>query len=69
MTWMPDHGSAPRSRRHNSSPRSNHRPDRADDLGYDGVERHQRSTQPQLGIPRILGRRARWVGVRLRRET
>ncbi|MEU6232347.1 hypothetical protein [Kitasatospora sp. NPDC047058] len=69
MTWMPDRGSAPRGRRHNSSQRSGHRPDWADDLGYDGVDRRQRSARRQLGIPHILGRRARWVGARLRRET
>ncbi|MFI6850463.1 hypothetical protein OG535_18225 [Kitasatospora sp. NBC_00085] len=69
MTWMPDRGSAPRGRSHNSSQRSGHRPDWTDDLGYDGVDRRQRSAQQELGIPRILGRRARWVGARLRRET
>ncbi|MER8103154.1 hypothetical protein [Kitasatospora sp. NPDC094016] len=70
MTWMPDRGGAPRARRHNSSQRSAHRPDWADDLGYDGPDRRPRPAQrQQLGIPRILGRRARWVGARLRRET
>ncbi|MEU9073518.1 hypothetical protein ACFYUY_14380 [Kitasatospora sp. NPDC004745] len=69
MTWMPDRGGAPRAQRQNSSQRSAHRPDRADDLGFDGLDRRQRPAQRQLGIPRILGRRARWVGARLRRET
>ncbi|MFJ9946616.1 hypothetical protein [Kitasatospora sp. NPDC091207] len=69
MTWMPDHGNAPRGRRHNSSQRSGHRPDWADDLGRDGTDHRRSTAQRQLGIPRILGRRARWVGARLRRET
>ncbi|MGW6913389.1 hypothetical protein ACWGB8_06150 [Kitasatospora sp. NPDC054939] len=75
---MPDRDSAPRGRRHSSpqpngsrqsgTPRSGHRPDRADDLGYEGADRGRGPAQRQLGIPRILGRRARWVGARLRRE-
>ncbi|MQS13409.1 hypothetical protein F7Q99_14305 [Streptomyces kaniharaensis] len=69
MTWMPDRGGASRGRHHNSSHRSAHRSDWADDVGYDGTDPRQRSAQRQLGIPRILGRRARWVGARLRRET
>ncbi|MED7947945.1 MULTISPECIES: hypothetical protein [unclassified Streptomyces] len=70
MTWMPDRDGAPRGRRHTSPQRSAaHRTDWSDDLGYDVVDRHQRTDQRQLGIPRILGRRARWVGARLRRET
>ncbi|MBD0690047.1 hypothetical protein [Streptomyces sp. CBMA123] len=69
MTWMPDSGDAPRGRRHNSPQRSAHRPDWSEDLGFDGLDRRQRGAQRQMGIPRILGRRARWVGARLRRET
>ncbi|MBV2154776.1 hypothetical protein [Kitasatospora sp. SUK 42] len=74
MTWMPDHGDAPHGRRHDSPPRSTHHPDRAEDLGFDGLGfdtlgRRRRGSQRQMGIPRILGRRARWVGARLRRET
>ncbi|MER6298610.1 hypothetical protein ABT247_03440 [Kitasatospora sp. NPDC001539] len=69
MTWMPDRGGAPHGRRHNSPQRSTPRPDRAEDLGFDGLDGHRRGVQRQLGIPRILGRRARWVGARLRRET
>ncbi|MER7751135.1 hypothetical protein [Kitasatospora sp. NPDC097643] len=69
MTWMPDRDGAPRGRRHSSSQRSAHRADWADDLGFDGLDRRPRPAQRQLGIPRILGRRARWVGARLRRET
>ncbi|MEU8921108.1 hypothetical protein AB0D10_09250 [Kitasatospora sp. NPDC048545] len=69
MSWMPDRGAAPRGRRQNSPQRSAHRPDRADDLGFDGLDGSRRADPRQLGIPRILGRRARWVGARLRRET
>ncbi|MFB6889742.1 hypothetical protein ACFCX4_10560 [Kitasatospora sp. NPDC056327] len=83
MTWMPDRGGAPRGRQHSESPRrSAHRSEWADDHGYDdggfdgrygsgfdGPGGHPRAAQRQLGIPRILGRRARWVGARLRRDT
>ncbi|WP_329496078.1 hypothetical protein [Kitasatospora herbaricolor] len=77
MTWMPDRSAAPRSRRRTShSSQSLVRPSaRADDLGYDdlgydGPEHRSGQGGPrQLGIPRILGRRARWVGARLRRDT
>ncbi|WP_157849829.1 hypothetical protein [Streptomyces novaecaesareae] len=69
MSWMPDRGAAPRGRRRNSPQRSLHRPDRADDLGFDGLDGRQHAERRQLGIPHILGRRARWVGARLRRET
>ncbi|MDH6578996.1 hypothetical protein [Kitasatospora sp. MAP5-34] len=37
------------------------------DRTYD-VERQQRAGTHRMGLPRILGRRARWVGARLRRE-
>ncbi|MFF8769726.1 hypothetical protein [Kitasatospora sp. NPDC015120] len=90
MTWMPDRGGAPRGRQHSNSPqRSAHRPEWADEHGYDGgydtgldtgydsgfesgfdgAGGHPRTAQRQLGIPHILGRRARWVGARLRRDT
>ncbi|MCX4754254.1 hypothetical protein [Kitasatospora purpeofusca] len=39
------------------------------DGGFDGTDGHPRGAQDRLGIPRILGRRARWVGARLRRDT
>ncbi|MDY0813789.1 hypothetical protein [Kitasatospora purpeofusca] len=81
MTWMPDRGSAPRGRQHSdSSQRSAHRSEWAENRGYDngydsgydggfdGTDGHPRATQDRLGIPRILGRRARWVGARLRRD-
>ncbi|WP_371480730.1 hypothetical protein [Kitasatospora sp. NBC_00315] len=68
MTWMPDRSAVPRSRRRSSSQSLAHRSERTDDLGYDGPELRQRSGPRQLGIPRIIGRRARWVGARLRRE-
>lgn len=69
MTWMPDRGSAPHGRRRNSQQRSGPRSDwGADDLGFDGAERRPHAAQRRLGIPRILGRRARWVGARLRRD-
>ncbi|MGW4895189.1 hypothetical protein ACWEQL_23390 [Kitasatospora sp. NPDC004240] len=49
-------------------PRSGPRPDRVEDLGHEGADHGERPDRSQLGIPRILGRRARWVGARLRRE-
>ncbi|MFC9325073.1 hypothetical protein [Kitasatospora sp. NPDC057015] len=69
MTWMPDRSAAPRSRRRtsHSSQGLARRSAWADDLTHDGPER--RGGPHQLGIPRIIGRRARWVGARLRRET
>ncbi|WP_406091511.1 hypothetical protein [Kitasatospora purpeofusca] len=73
MTWMPDRGSAPRGRQHSdSSQRSTHRSEWAENRGYDSgydTDGHPRAAQDRLGIPRILGRRARWVGARLRRDT
>ncbi|WP_327067692.1 hypothetical protein OG500_18030 [Kitasatospora sp. NBC_01250] len=69
MTWMPDRAAAPRGRRVNRS---------AQNPSYANAAPHQNDwahgsehpdTEPHpLGIPRILGRRARWVGARLRRE-
>ncbi|MFF1867546.1 hypothetical protein [Streptomyces sp. CB03911] len=72
MTWMPDRSAAPRSRRRTSHSSQSlvHRSDWADDLGHDGPEHRSGQGGPnQLGIPRIIGRRARWVGARLRRDT
>ncbi len=69
MTWMPDRSAAPRSRRRSSSQSLAHRTGWADDLGYGGPDHPQGSGPQPLGIPRIIGRRARWVGARLRRET
>ncbi|MER7702143.1 hypothetical protein ABTX81_04460 [Kitasatospora sp. NPDC097605] len=69
----------------NSPQRSAHRPEWADDrsydhgydhgydggydVGFEGSGGHPRTAQRQLGIPHILGRRARWVSARLRRES
>ncbi|MCX5212034.1 hypothetical protein OG689_22590 [Kitasatospora sp. NBC_00240] len=72
MTWMPDRSAAPRSRRRTSHSSQSlvHRSDWTDDLGYDGPEHRSGQGGPSpLGIPRIIGRRARWVGARLRRDT
>ncbi|WP_329365852.1 hypothetical protein [Streptomyces sp. NBC_01483] len=55
MGWTHDYSDAPRNRR-----------------SATGLSSHQRGTpplpgaDPQVGIPRILRRRARWVSVRLR---
>ncbi|MFE2044311.1 hypothetical protein ACFXAZ_25985 [Streptomyces sp. NPDC059477] len=55
MGWTHDYSDAARDRRSSGGPTS-----------------HQRSapqlqgTDPRVGIPRILRRRARWVSVRLR---
>ncbi|MFD0528973.1 hypothetical protein ACFQ1I_21790 [Kitasatospora arboriphila] len=64
---MPDRDAAPRRRRRGSSSsqsqshqfewRREGAPGQPDGTGAHG-----------LGIPRILGQRARWVGARLRRE-
>ncbi|MFD4786860.1 hypothetical protein ACFWN1_07260 [Streptomyces sp. NPDC058459] len=58
MGWTHDYGDAPRERRSASGPTSPQRgtPQLAD-------------TDPRVGIPRILRRRARWVSVRLRHTT
>ncbi|WP_405012583.1 hypothetical protein [Kitasatospora sp. NBC_01539] len=64
---MPDRDAAPRRRRRGS--RNSQHLTHESDWSYgaspgrtEGQEAHR------LGIPRILGRRARWVGARLRRE-
>ncbi|WP_234046534.1 hypothetical protein [Streptomyces adelaidensis] len=55
MGWTHDYSDAPRNRRSAA-----------------GLSSHQRGapqlqgTDPRLGIPRILRRRARWVSARLR---
>ncbi len=67
MTWMPDRTAATRGRRlSHTSQNSPHlgSPDRSPNADS-GV---QSEAHPPQGIPRILGRRARWVGARLRRE-
>ncbi|MDH6137070.1 hypothetical protein P3T37_006501 [Kitasatospora sp. MAA4] len=63
MTWTPDRTAAPRGRRLTRTPQlPSHQPERPQSAPQSLVEPHP------LGIPRILGRRARWVGARLRRE-
>ncbi|MDH6119288.1 hypothetical protein ABH930_000530 [Kitasatospora sp. GAS204A] len=66
---MPDRTAAPRGRRVSRSSQSTsysnpapHQSDWTTESEHPGTEPHP------LGIPRILGRRARWVGARLRRE-
>ncbi|MFI9269642.1 hypothetical protein ACIGXM_02780 [Kitasatospora sp. NPDC052896] len=61
---MPDRTAAPRGRRVNHTPApAPHQPE-----WPNGSKQHQSAEPHPLGIPRILGRRARWVGARLRRE-
>jgi hypothetical protein len=43
--------------------------DRGIPLAWPDQPRDRTTAPHPLGIPRILGRRARWVGARLRRET
>ncbi|WP_431679396.1 hypothetical protein [Kitasatospora sp. KL5] len=64
---MPDRDAAPRRRRRGSSTSQSQSHESEWSYGAspgrpDGTGAHR------LGIPRILGRRARWVGARLRRE-
>ncbi|MER5639350.1 hypothetical protein ABT095_20625 [Kitasatospora sp. NPDC002227] len=62
---MPDREAAPRRRRRgSSSPNLAHTP--APGATYDSLT-HLDGAHG-MGIPRIIGRRARWVGARLRRE-
>lgn len=74
MTWMPDREAVTRRRRRADSPQYPYPETQAVDWPreYDGHSRIGRQRQAgdehPLGIPRILGRRARWVGARLRRE-
>ncbi|WP_158702220.1 hypothetical protein [Kitasatospora sp. MMS16-BH015] len=81
---MPDREAAPRRRRRgSSSPNPAHTPALGvthDSYApydfaphdpralHDALERQRRAGAHRMGIPRILGRRARWVGARLRRE-
>ncbi|MFB7242234.1 hypothetical protein CW362_16650 [Streptomyces populi] len=55
MGWTHDYSDAARNRRSAAGP-SSHR----------GGEPQLTGTDPRVGIPRILRRRARWVSVRLR---
>ncbi|MCU7823958.1 hypothetical protein [Kitasatospora sp. DSM 101779] len=67
MTWMPDRDAAPRRRRRGSS--SSQSQSHQSEWRRGGVPGQPDGTGAHgLGIPRILGRRARWVGARLRRE-
>lgn len=69
MTWMPDREAATRRRRRTSSPQY-HEPytEQYAENEYGRIGRQRPSEAHPMGIPRILGRRARWVGARLRRE-
>ncbi|WP_344444043.1 hypothetical protein [Kitasatospora nipponensis] len=60
---MPDRSAAARGRRVSRSPQT---PPHQSDWPLD--PQHAATEPHPLGIPRILGRRARWVGARLRRE-
>ncbi|WP_345697894.1 hypothetical protein [Kitasatospora terrestris] len=66
---MPDREEAPRRRRRSagSQQHSSHQPEWPYEP-YQATGRPQRGGGYRLGIPRIIGRRARWVGARLRRE-
>ncbi|MDF3300687.1 hypothetical protein [Streptomyces tropicalis] len=56
MGWTHDYSDAARSRRSNGGLTSHQR----------GTTPPLTGTDPRVGIPRILRRRARWVSVRLR---
>lgn len=73
MTWMPDRTAAPSGRRLSrtsqnpaQNPSQSHSPGHSP--GPHQPERPQHEPHHPQGIPRILGRRARWFGARLRRE-
>jgi hypothetical protein len=81
MTWMPDRAAASRGRRTSRSAQTAQGQDgaRQSVTPYPGSPYQssshpnewpgERSSSPHpLGIPRILGRRARWVSARLRRD-
>ncbi|WP_354641351.1 hypothetical protein [Kitasatospora camelliae] len=79
MTWMPDREAAARRRRRGGTQSQSHQSERGYEPGrpvepsrshevYEFPGRQRSATTGRLGIPRILGRRARWVGARLRRE-
>ncbi|GAA2739125.1 hypothetical protein GCM10010440_00670 [Kitasatospora cinereorecta] len=67
MTWMPESDGTPRRRRRSGSQSVNRQPEWPYQP-YEPAGRSRRGGSTRLGIPRILGRRARWVGARLRRE-
>ncbi|MEV4558339.1 hypothetical protein AB0K51_15300 [Kitasatospora sp. NPDC049285] len=66
MTWMPDREAQPRRRSRGSSSSQPHLPQ--PQWPSEPDERTPRGGGYRLGIPKIIGRRARWVGARLRRE-
>ncbi|MEU5436549.1 hypothetical protein ACT1U9_14045 [Streptomyces sp. BR1] len=55
MGWTHDYGDAARNRRSATAP-----------ISYERGGPQGQGHDPQLGIPRILRRRARWVSARLR---
>jgi hypothetical protein len=63
MTWMPDREAATRRGRSGSQ----HLVQQSE-WSFDGTGRPPRTGAHRMGIPRILGRRARWVSARLRRD-
>ncbi|MFE1317743.1 hypothetical protein [Kitasatospora phosalacinea] len=63
---MPDREAQPRRRSRGSSSSQQHVPQ--PEWPYEPTGRTPRSAGYRLGIPKIIGRRARWVGARLRRE-
>ncbi|MCX4748107.1 hypothetical protein OG455_21765 [Kitasatospora sp. NBC_01287] len=66
---MPDRTAAPRGRRVSRSSQSTPYSTSAPHQNEWVRESEHPATEPHpLGIPRILGRRARWVSARLRRE-
>ncbi|WP_437027748.1 hypothetical protein [Streptomyces sp. enrichment culture] len=62
MGWTHDYSDAGRNRRSASGVGSHQRGGAPQMAGVAGVA----GTDPRVGIPRILRRRARWVSVRLR---
>ncbi|MGF1427863.1 hypothetical protein [Kitasatospora sp. LaBMicrA B282] len=65
---MPDRTAAPRGRRVSRSPQNAAYPTSAALPAWPHEADHPAVEPHPLGIPRILGRRARWFGARLRRE-
>ncbi|WP_405778371.1 hypothetical protein [Streptomyces sp. NBC_00859] len=55
MGWTHDYGDTARNRRSATGLST-----------YERGGSHDRETDPRLGIPRIIRRRARWVSARLR---
>ncbi|WP_457033677.1 hypothetical protein [Kitasatospora sp. P5_F3] len=71
MTWMPDREAVTRRRRRTSSSQQQYPEPQAQPHEYEThgrIGRQREAEAHPMGIPRILGRRARWVGARLRRE-